>query len=56
MMFDTPFLADRNKIGKHMQFQTSLSMEWKNCSRYDWDYQVGDQEHHKNGILCKSES
>ncbi len=57
MLFDTPFLADWNKIGEHRQHLTDLNMAWENRSCCDWDYQVGDKVlFQKDGILRKSES
>jgi hypothetical protein len=38
MLFDIPFLADRNKIGDHRQRQTTLNSKHENCSCGDWDY------------------
>ena len=57
MLFDIPFLADWNKIGDHRQCQTDLNTECENCSRRDWDYNVGDKVLlRKDGFLRKSES
>ena len=57
MLFDIPFHADWKKIGDHRQCQTDLNTERENCSRRDWDYQVGDKVLlRKDGILRKSES
>ena len=54
MLFDIPFLADWNKIGEHRQHLTDLNTAHENCSRHDWDYQIGDQVLlRKDGILCK---
>ena len=35
MLFDIPFLADRNKIGDHRQRQRDLNTERENCSCLD---------------------
>ena len=35
MLFDIPFLADWNKIGKHRQHQTDLNTERKNRKQVD---------------------
>ena len=57
MLFDIPFLADWNKIGKHRQLQTDCNTQCENNSRLDWDYKVGDKVLlRKDGILRKSES
>ncbi len=57
MLFNIPFLADWNKIGKHKQHQTDLNTASENCPPHDWDYQVGDKVIiRKDGILHKSES
>ena len=57
MLFDTPVLADWNKIGDHRQCQTDLNKEPENRSHCDWDYKVGDKVLlRKDGILHKSES
>ena len=57
MLFNIPFLADWNKIGKHRQLQTDRNTQRENTSRLDWDYKVGDKVLlRKEGILCKSES
>ena len=57
MLFDIPFLADWNKIGECRQHHTNLDTARENCSRRDWDYQVGDKVLlRKDGILHKSES
>eukprot|EP00804_Cyclotella_cryptica_P007747 CCRYP_001363-RA/>CCRYP_001363-RA protein AED:0.73 eAED:0.35 QI:0/-1/0/1/-1/0/1/0/238 len=57
MLFNTPFLADWNKIGEYRQHQTDQNTERENCSHRDWDYKVGDQALlRKDGILCKGES
>ena len=56
MLFDIPFLADWNKIGKHRQHHTDLNTR-ENRSHHDWDYKVGDKVLlRKDGILRKSES
>eukprot|EP00804_Cyclotella_cryptica_P014902 CCRYP_017900-RA/>CCRYP_017900-RA protein AED:0.11 eAED:0.11 QI:0/-1/0/1/-1/0/1/0/82 len=57
MLFDTPFLADWNKIGDHRQRQTNRNAECENKSRVNWDYKIVDRVLlHKEGILRKSES
>ena len=57
MLFDIPFLADRNEIGEHRQHQTDFNTAHENCSWCDWDYQIGDKVLlRKDGILRKSES
>ena len=57
MLFDIPFLADWNKIGKHRQHQTDLNTERENRKRVDWDYKVGDKVLlAKDGILRKAEN
>ena len=53
MLFDTPFLADWNKIGEHRQLQTNLNMEWENHSCRDCNLKVGDQVFlRKDGIIA----
>jgi hypothetical protein len=37
MSFYSPFLADWNKIGHHMQCQTDINTDCENCSCHDWD-------------------
>ena len=57
MLFNTPYFADRNKIGEHRQRQTDQNTERENHSHHDWDYKIGDQVLLiKDGILCKGES
>ena len=57
MLFDIPFLADWNEIGKHRQLQTDCNAQCENKSCLDWDYKVGDKVSlQKDGILRKSES
>ena len=57
MLFNIPFLADRNKIGDNRQHQTDLNTNHENRSRRDWDYRVGGKVLlQKDGILRKSES
>ena len=43
MLFDIPFLADRNKIGECRLHRTDLDTACEDCSRPYWDYQVGDK-------------
>jgi hypothetical protein len=57
MLFNIPFVANRNKIGDYRQRQTDLSTARKNSKQVNYDYKVGNtvlltQE----GILCKAES
>jgi hypothetical protein len=55
MLFDIPFLADRNNIGDFRQCQTYLNTEHENKTCKDWDYQVGNKVlQQKDGILHKS--
>ena len=57
MLFNIPFLADWNKIGKHRQHQADLNTQCENKSQIDRDYKVGDKVLLlKDGILRKSES
>ena len=57
MLFDIPFLANWNKIGKYRQLQTYRNIQRENNSPLDWDYKVGDKVLlRKEGILRKSES
>jgi hypothetical protein len=56
MLFDIPFLADRNKIGDHRQCQTDRNTACKNKSCIDWVYKIGDKVLLcKEGIFNKSE-
>ena len=57
MLFDMPYIADRNKIGDYRQCQTDLNTSRENNSRIDNDYKVGGKVLvRKDGILCKTES
>ncbi len=57
MLFDIPFIADRQKIGEHRQQLTDLNNTRENKGRIDYDYK-GSQKVlvWKKGILRKSES
>jgi hypothetical protein len=57
MLFDIPFISDRNKIGDYRQRQTNLNTACKNSKQVDYNYKVGykvllTQE----GIFHKAES
>jgi hypothetical protein len=57
MLFDTPFIANWNKIGDCRQRQTNLSTARKNSKQVNYDYKVGDKVLlTQEGILCKAES
>ena len=57
MLFDMPFIADWNKIGRHRQHQTNHNTTCENNTRVEWDYKIGNKVLvKKDGILCKSES
>jgi hypothetical protein len=57
MLFDIPYIADWNKIGKFRQRQTDHNTERENKSWLDYDYKVGDKVLiRKDGILQKAES
>ncbi len=43
MLFDVPFIANRNKIGDYRQGQTDLSTERENKRCVDYDYKIGDR-------------
>ncbi len=56
MIFDTPFIADRKKIGEHRQWLTDLSTACENKGRIDYDYKVSQNVLVWNdGILRKAE-
>jgi hypothetical protein len=57
MLFDIPFIADRQKIGEHRQQLTDLNNAHENEGRIDYDYKVGQKVLlMKEGILCNAES
>jgi hypothetical protein len=57
MLFDVPFIADWNKIGRHRQHQTNRNTALENNTWVKWDYKIGNKVMvKKDGILCKSES
>ncbi len=57
MLFDIPFIADRNKIGKHRQQLTDLNNAPKNEGRNDYDCKNGQRVLlRKEGILQNAES
>ena len=57
MLFDIPFIADWDKIGKYRQEQTNRNTERENKRRRDYDYVVGGKILiRKDGILRKGES
>jgi hypothetical protein len=57
MLFDTPYLADWNKIGEYRQSQTDQNTEHENKDSIDFDYKVGGKVLiRKDGIVRKSES
>jgi hypothetical protein len=57
MLFDIPFIADWQKIGKHRQQLTDLNNARENKGRIDYDYKVGQKVLlRKEGILCNAES
>jgi hypothetical protein len=57
MLFDIPFIADWQKIGKHRQRLTDLNNIRENKGRIDYVYKVGQKVLvWKEVILCKSES
>jgi hypothetical protein len=43
MLFDIPFIADWQKIGKHRQRLTDLNNACENEGRIDYDYKVGQK-------------
>jgi hypothetical protein len=56
MLFDTPFIADRQKIGEHRQQLTNLNNTNKKKGRIDYDYKVGQKVLlRKEGIFCNAE-
>ena len=57
MLFDIPFIADWQKIGKHRQRLTVFNNACENEGRIDYDYKVGQKVLlRKEGILCNAES
>jgi hypothetical protein len=57
MLFDIPFIADWQKIGKYRQQLTDLSNACENKGRIDYDYEVGQKVLlRKEGILRNAES
>jgi hypothetical protein len=57
MLFDIPFIADWQKIGKHGQRLTDLNTAHENKGRIDYDYKVGQKVLlRKEGILRNAES
>jgi hypothetical protein len=56
MLFDIPFIADWQKIGKYWQRLTDLSNPRENEGRIDYDYEVGQKVLlRKGGILRNAE-
>jgi hypothetical protein len=57
MLFDIPFIADWQKIGKHRQQLTDLNNACENKGGIDYDYKVGQKVLlRKQGILRNAES
>jgi hypothetical protein len=57
MLFDIPFIADRQKIREYRQRLTDLSNAHENDGRIDYDYEVGQKVLlQKEGILHNAES
>jgi hypothetical protein len=57
MLFDTPFIADWQKIGKYWQQLTDLSNARENEGRIDYDYKISQKVLlRKEGILRNAES
>jgi hypothetical protein len=57
MLFDIPFIADWQKIGKHRQQLTDLNNAHENEGRIDYDYTVGHKVLlRKEDILHNAES
>jgi hypothetical protein len=57
MLFDIPFIADWQKIGKHRQRLTDLNNAHENEGRIDYDYKVSQKVLlRKEGILPNAES
>ena len=56
MLFDIPYVADWNVIGKHRQEQVESTNRRENKSRLPHDYAIGDKVLiKKDGILRKAE-
>jgi hypothetical protein len=56
MLFDIPFIADRQKIGEHRQRLADLNNARKNEGMIDYDYKVGQKVLlWKEGILRNAE-
>ncbi len=56
MLFDIPFIADWQKIGKYRQRLTDRSNARENKGRIDYDYEVGQKVLlRKEGILRNAE-
>jgi hypothetical protein len=43
MLFDMPFIADWNKIGRHRQHQTNRNTACETNTRVEWVYKIGDK-------------
>jgi hypothetical protein len=57
MLFDTPFIADWQKIREHRQQLTDLNNARENKGRINYDYKVGQNILlRKEGILHNAES
>jgi hypothetical protein len=57
LLFDIPFIADWQKIGKHRQRLTDLNNANENEGRIDYNYKVGQKVLlKKEGILRNAES
>ena len=56
MLFDIPYVADWNVIGKRRQEQVESTNRRNNKSRLPYDYDIGHTMLvKKDGILCKAE-
>ncbi len=57
MLFNTPFIADWQKIGEHRQWLPDFNNAHENEGRIDYDYKVGQKVLlRKEGILRNAES
>jgi hypothetical protein len=57
MLFDIPFIADRQKIGEHRQRLTDINNARENKGRINYDYKVGQKVLlRKEDILRNAES
>jgi hypothetical protein len=57
MLFDIPFIADWQYIGKHRQQLTDLNNARENEGRIDYDYKAGQKVIlSKEGVLCNAKS